>query len=283
MKKVVVTIIFNLVFITVFGQIFPKNNPELLLNKIVKPKVIPESLRNYSYKFFFIEFNKKKNDFTKDENRNRIFSTGESYSTVSDYSKLVGKEFKVINIYELTQKYSFDPKKYALELENQEIGKVYYKYDSVLNELELAGDIEYPEGFFCKDITIKKDKFDNVETYRTPIAGGIMFTKNTTSTGKSSIYLSIQQGGGSSLNVGGKGFSMLFEDGTKFTKSDENVDVNVGRGGGYIYSSFIKLNDDEVKLLTEKSITDTRVYLYDGSITKEHSFLIKEYLKCLIK
>lgn len=76
---------------------------------------------------------------------------------------------------------------------------------------------------------------------------------------------------------------ILFEDGTKFTKPEASIDTEVSSGSGYIYSAFIQLTQAEIKLLTEKNITDTRVYIYDGNINKDSSKKIKEYLKCLIK
>lgn len=102
-RLILITTISLLIVSTSFGQSFPGDNPELLLNKTVKPKEIRESLQINAYKNFFLEFNKEKKQFTKDDKKNKPYPSGQSYSLVSDYYKLVGKEFKVIAIYEIKQ------------------------------------------------------------------------------------------------------------------------------------------------------------------------------------
>ena len=77
--------------------------------------------------------------------------------------------------------------------------------------------------------------------------------------------------------------NILFEDGTKLTKPQEKIDTKTSSGRGYIYSAFIQLSQSEIKLLTEKNITDTRLYIYDGKVDKDSAKKIREYLKCLSK
>lgn len=284
MKDIIFTIIFSFTFLTVLSQSFPENNPELLINKIVKPKEISESLQKYAYKNFYVEFDIEKKQFTKDDKNNKPFATGPSYSVISDYSKLVGKEFKVVEFYEIVSKYSSSRKVYAVELENAEIGTIFYKYDPTYEnsfELEVVGGLEYPEDFFCSKINSKKDKFEDKETFFTPTENGINFMK-TVEKGKSSIYLMVKVNG-STLNVSKKGLYILFDDGTKFTKQETSIDTNVSSESGYIYSAFIELTQADIKLLTEKNITDTRVFIYDGTVDKDSAKKIIEYLKCLTK
>lgn len=284
MKKIIFTCIFCLTFLNIFSQSFPENNPELLLNKIVKPKEISEVLQKYAYKNFYLEFDKEKKQFTKDDKKNKPFATGPSYSVISDYSKLVGKEFKVLEIFEIVPKYSSSSKEYAIEIENSEIGKIFYKYDPKYEhsfELEVIGGLDYPADFFCSKIEHQKDKFEDKETFFTPTENGISFMK-TTEKGKSTIFLSVRVNG-STLNVSKKGLNILFEDGTKFTKPEASIDTKVSSGSGYVYSAFIQLTQADIKLLTEKNITDTRVYIYDGTVDKDSAKKIREFLKCLIK
>jgi hypothetical protein len=283
-RLILIAAINLLTFATSFGQSFPGDNPELLLNKTVKPKEISESLQKYSYKNFFLEFNKEKKQFTKNEKKNKPFPLGPSYSLVSDYSKLVGKEFKVIAIYEIVPKYSFSNKEYAIEIENDEIGTIFYKYNPEYEhsfELEVVGGLDYPEGYFCKKIEHKVDKFENKETFFTPTENGISFIK-TIENGKSNIYLSVRVNG-STLNVNEKGLFILFSDGTKISKPAAKIDVDVSSGSGYVYSAFINLTQEEMNLLTKKSITDTKLYIYEGTVDNESAVKIKEYLKCLMK
>lgn len=284
MKNFFFTLSMSMIFISIFSQSFPESNPELLINKTVKPKAIAEVLQKYAYKNFFLEFDKEKKQFTKIDIKNRPFAVGPGYSLVSDYSKLLGKEFKVLEIFEMVSKYSFSGKEYAIEMENPEIGKVFYKYDPRYEqsfELEVVGGLDYPEGFFCSKIQEIKDKFEDKVTFYTPTENGISFTK-IVEKGKTFIYLSVKVNG-STLNVSEKGLAILFGDGTKFNKPEVSIDTKVSSGSGYVYSAFIQLTQAEIKLFTENNITDTRVYIYDGSVDTDSAKKIKEYLKCLSK
>jgi hypothetical protein len=69
----------------------------------------------------------------------------------------------------------------------------------------------------------------------------------------------------------------------QYGHDEEKIDVKVGSGTGYSYSSFIRLTLDELKVFSLKSITDTRLYVYDNTVKEDSAEKIKEYLKCLIK
>ena len=282
MIKKIFTLSLTFMFLSLFSQNYPEKNPELLVNHIVKPKVIAEVLQQYAYKNFYLEFDKEKKQII-DETK-KPFATGPSYSLKSDYSKLVGKEFKVIQVYPITPKFSFSTEKFAVEMENPEIGKVFYQYDAKYEhdfELEVVGGITYPEGFLCSKVQYQKDKFENKETYFTPTEDGISFMK-VVENGKKTIYLSIDVYG-STLNVGEKGINILFENGKKFSKPEAKIDTDVRSGSGYTYSGFIALTPTEIKTFSENNITDTRLYIYDSTVDNESAKKIKEYLNCLNK
>lgn len=284
MKKfILIAIISSLNLIISFGQSFPGNSPEMLINKTVKPKDVEESLQEYFYKNFYIEFDKEKKQFAKDEWDNTPFPTKER-STTSKYSQLVGKEFNVIAVYEIIPKNSYDDEKtYALELKNEEIGTLFYKYDPsyIFNyELEVIGGLDYPKGFFCDDIDYEKDKFEKIERFYTPRKDGINFLK-TIENEKTSIYMTVRTHG-AGLTVEGKGLYLLFEDGTKISKPNEIIDVDIAING-YVYEAFFVLTKNDIKLLTEKTMTDKRLVVYDGTVDKDSAAILKEYLKCLVK
>jgi hypothetical protein len=284
MNRQILFVIINLAFLsTIFGQNFPGDNPELLLNKTVKPKEIKEELHQYNYENFFLEFNKKKKQFTKNENKNKPFPSS-SYSWLSDYNSLLGKEFKVMAIYEIDPNNSISGKEYALEIGNEEIGVIFYKYNPKYMhsfELEVVGGLDYPPGYFCDKIEHRKDKFEDKETLFSPLTNGIALIR-TIANGKSYIQLMVIVNG-STLNFDAKGLFILFSDGTKILKPATKVDVEASNGSRYIYSASIGLQQNEIKLLTEKSITDIKVYIYEEAVDKESAFKIKEYLKCISK
>jgi hypothetical protein len=185
-------LLLSLMIFPVFGQNFSEDNPKILLNKIVKPKTTfsAEILQKHAFlqkdaysEHFFLKFDIEKKQFIKDDEK----------SLILDYRKLVGKEFKVLEIFEIPSEYSFSDKNFSLKLENPEIGIIYYKYKTKYEgdfELEVVGGINYPEGFFCSKIEYKKDKFEHKETYYTPAEMGVNYMK-TVENWVSDIYLRV--------------------------------------------------------------------------------------------
>src|SRR5690606_24079964 len=111
-----------------FGQNFPAESVELLLDKTVKPMALEESMQRYAYKNFYSQFDTISKKLEKYKKGHRAFPSG---TFQSDYNKLVGKEFKVVKIYDQTPTLSSDAGRYSvLELRNEELGTVYYDYDS---------------------------------------------------------------------------------------------------------------------------------------------------------
>jgi hypothetical protein len=86
---------------------------------------------------------------------------------------------------------------------------------------------------------------------------------------------------GKTVSVDAKGAIILFSDGSKFEKN-EKVDVRVNDKAEYEYNSLIKLSAEELDLFLNKDISDTRLYIYDNSLSKDQSYLVKTYFKCMI-
>ena len=273
--KTKITLLFLLFTLLSFGQNFPGENVELFLNKEVTPKK-DEVGKEYLYKNFYVEFDTASKKLDKYNKKAHAFPKG---SYLSDYNKLVGKVFKVTKIYPTNdERYS------VLEIKNDEIGVLYYHYDSKYDfslELEVVGGLDLPEDFYCEKIDVKVDKFENKQSYFTPYTSGILLMK-TVVDGNANIFLSINEPG-KTLNVGKKGLTLLLENGKKISKPDAKIDVETNGSGGYVYNALILLTDEDIKLLLENNITDNRLYIYDGTISKEDAEVIREYLKCLTK
>jgi len=271
MKKIIYVFFLSLLSTTIFGQSFPGNRPELLLNKIVKPIELNKSSKEIGYLNFYSKFNIEKKLLTK------------QFRSTNNYNILLGKEFKVIQVFEI---YSFmGMKEYAIEMENKEIGKLYYNYNPKYKgsyELEVLGGLDYPEDFLCNEIKIEKDKFDKSVRYDSPKESSISFTK-TFYKGVPKITMSIYKIT-NSYKTGGNCLRFLFEDGTilEFSRDDAKVKGDVG-GSDFIYFSNFELKDEEIKILSEKSITDLRICFDDLAVEKFSALKIKSYLKCLIK
>jgi hypothetical protein len=281
MKKIYLTVFCLFVAIFAFGQGFPANSPKLLIGKVVKAKEVKEELRKYLYKNFYTSFDSKKAEFPDDKPKNKLFPTESAVYALSEYGKLVGKEFTVTEVIEVKPKYSFSKTSYALKMKNEEIGDVYYKYDPSFEldfELEVVGGLEYPAGFFCADITEEKDKFENSTKYITPATNGIVIIKIAKG-GTKTTYLSLTTSG-STANVGKKGVTILLEGGAKLTFADIVVEPKVNRTS-YSYNAFIPLKETDLKALESNKITDFRLYVYDREINSESANKVKEYFKCI--
>ena len=289
MKKYFFTFLTFSVFISLNAQDFVGKDADLYLNATVKPAEISEQLQKFAYNNFYLQFDtvtkvltkepigKKKADF-------KPFQAGEKYIPVSDYSKLVGMEFKVTGVYEETPKYDLDKgKNYVFALKNDVLGTIYYEYDTKYKhslELTVVGGLKFPEGYWCNKFTINNDKFEDKTSYYSPQESGFTVIK-IISKGITTYYLSVEEGG-STATVDGKGLYLLFDDGTKLNKENAKIDVKVGNKGGYIYSVFIELTNEDLEILKSKKLTDNRLYIYDGTVNAESARLIQEFVKCLL-
>lgn len=292
MKDIFFAVILSLSFLKTFSQNFPGYNPELLINKTVKPIKIMESLQEYGYSNFYLEFDTVKKQFTKDYEKNRPFPISINNNIVSDYNKLVGREFKVLEIYKIDTTNSFLSKDYAIKIENAEIGTLFFRYNPKFTseidfELEIVGGLNYPEDFFCSEIKSQKDRFTDKETFYTPAKKYfriIKYIENSITT----IYLQATVSV-ISLKSSPKGLYFIFEDGTKLYRKDAEVIRNIemekllDMPDYYFYSSTIKLKDSEIQKLTEKKLTDVRVDNSEILINEYTSEQIKGYFNCLTK
>ncbi|WP_145993542.1 hypothetical protein [Tenacibaculum dicentrarchi] len=267
MKKKLLIAILLISNIT-FGQNFPGSEVNLLLNKEIRVKEKDKTLQKYGYSNFF-----------KNEKLKKKFNCCESYN--SKYAGLVGKVFKVLSA--KPYKNIIGTEKYKLKIENPETGIIYFDYDQKYEHsfpFEVIGGLDLPEDFYCKKIKTTTDKFDGKTTSRTDYSEGVSFIK-ITKDNSSKIYMSINEIG-STLNVGKKGLILLLENGKKINRPNAKLNTRINKGGrGYIYSAFIKLTQEEIKLIIENKITDNRLYIYDGEIKNGEKF--GEYLKCLNK
>lgn len=127
-------------------------------------------------------------------------------------------------------------------------------------------------------ITETKDKFTDKITYRSPLTETISFTKVKEKDRVSTyMYISVF---GSSVSVNKKGVIILFDDKTKINRPNVEIKAKVNRhGSGYVYSAFFSLSDEEIEELTQKKITDVRLYIYDSEIKDGVKY--QEYLKCI--
>lgn len=263
-----------------FSQNFPGKNVELLLNKTVKAKVYDETNQNYHYQNFFVKF-----DTLSYLSTYNNYAFPNSNNLYSQYDKLVNKAFKVVNIFrehEISTP-GYTKNSFILELHNDTIGKLYYKYDAEYDfnyELEVVGGLNLPSEFYCQDITFEKDIFTKEKTYTSPIKDGITIIK-TVNKGISSLYMSILEIG-NTANVGKTGVYLLLENGMKISKPNVKISIDANTNN-YRYSCFFTLTPNDISLLKKYKITDKRLYIYDGSVNDDSANYVRGYINCLSK
>jgi hypothetical protein len=268
--KTKLTSLFLLVTTCIFGQdIFPGNDTSLISAHQLKVKPLNKTFQTYGYDGFY-----------KDEKMKKKYECCDGLN--SKYASLVDKTFKVVNI--TPYKDIIQREKYKIKLNNPEIGDIYFDYDPSFEHkwyFQFVGDFKLPNDFYCRNIEIRADKFTGDTTFMTPAASGFSFIK--VKKGKTStIYLNKNEPG-STLNVGKKGVILLLENNQRIEKPEAKLDVRLSSiGSSYIYTAFLELTDADIKLLTENTITDSRLYIYDGRVSEADGKKIIEFLKCLL-
>lgn len=251
---------------------FPGKHVEMLIGKELKVKELDKYQQIRGYEGFYSKL-KLEERYDKDKK-------------LTKYEALVGKVFKVIKYDSYTYKIAnvVEEEKYILTLENLELGTVYFYYDPLYSfkfPFEIIGGLEYPKGFFCKDIEEKKDKFTSEITYNSPLNYGISVIKKIKEN-VTDLYLYIEVNG-SSASVDKQGVVLLLENGLKIERPTEKINVRVYSNkytSGYTYSAIVHPDTNELKLLTQFKITDVRLYIYDSQIVYGNKLI--EYLKCII-
>jgi hypothetical protein len=267
MKKVLFLFTILISINSISQDVFPAYDISLLSEKELKVKPLPAVLQSNGYEGFY-----------KDEKLKKKYNT-DSYSYYSKYSSLVNKVFKVKNIIPYTGALGIE--KFKLVLFSEETDEIYYDYDPRYEhkwKFEIQGELNLPKDFFCKDIEMTIDKFTTDTTYSSKAKDGITFIK-VKKNGQESYYLSSNLIG-NTLNIGEKGFILLFENNKKMEKPDVILDVqSASLGSGWIYRAFVRLSQDDINILTTNIITDKRHFIYDESV--KNGKLLVEYLRCL--
>ena len=277
MKKL---ILFSLIILSNFtyGQNFPSTSVELLLGKDLKVREKAESIQKYGYRDFYVsELMKVKYDAGQSDANTR-------------YESLVGRVFRLIDYKQYTDKTG--AKKFALKVENPETGILYYDYDPRFEEefeFVVIGGLKYPDGFFDTFVKSFRDKFKNEKSYSTPqgcdkitflktINHPSMFNPNKT---KSTIFMQVSEIA-SDIKLNSQGMTILLENDLRIDIPREKLRVETNSTTeGFVYTAFLELRPEHIKMLSENKMTDYRLYLYDKEIVC--GYTLKEYLKSIVK
>lgn len=115
------------------------------------------------------------------------------------------------------------------------------------------------------EITKEYDEFENTTTWRSPLLKNISFTKVKYKDETVRMYLRITTYG-STLNVGEKGLTVIFEDGSRFERPAAEIDANTSSGYGWRYTAFVSIDDEDLKLFATKKVKAYKLYIYEGAL-----------------
>ncbi|WP_395042880.1 hypothetical protein [Flavobacterium sp.] len=165
--------------------------------------------------------------------------------------------------------------------------KIYYQYNcEYVDKFPFLIDLPIPQikQEPCIEIEKEIDDFTKEIKFSSPLMvensiSPIIIYKHIKN-GKSVYYLKLRTYG-STVNVNEKGVIILFQDGTKWARTEEiDVDAN---GGGFEYSAFITLTLADLNTFSTKQIKKFRLYIYDHEIDLEFADKFKSYVQCLKK
>lgn len=260
MKKIILLVFLATSLNCYSQQDYPGTSIELLNGKELKVMPRREQLQQYGYGGFFTDKTLKKN-YKKS-------------GIGTKHSALVGKIFKIV---------SYEPhySDYIITLENSETGILYYSYKTKYDEFpfQVIGGIEFPDGFYCKEISIDKKFNYNIANYeytvRTPCIEDICVWYYPDS--KYRLHFLITDAS-PVKETGLKGITIFFKNGTELVIPDAVIEVEPA-SGKYNFKTLVTLTESQLKILSENIIVRKKIGAHEAEV--EGGKKIMELIKCL--
>lgn len=227
------------------------------------------------------------NSFMSDENNVMYPDSKYRFNTIKD--SITNRIFKVVDIVDkngnthrgISPKYD---KAFLVLSDTVTKQIIYFKYDAEYSrkfpfntsKINLDGKI------LCGNIERKIDDFENTIKLNSPLfinnqIAPLIIYKDISKT-NSSYFLSIRTIG-STATVDGTGVTIIFDDGTKWSKPVK-IDVKVNNSG-FEYSAFIPLTTTDLNTFSQKKVTKFRLYVYDKNISSIDGEKFSSYVKCI--
>ncbi len=198
-----------------------------------------------------------------DSLRNRVFIVDTVFENLgSEYSRLIGNLKPVLVLRDTAT--------------NQII---YYVYDSK-SEVSfpfLTSKIDLSDPGICNKITVQLDDFTGEKNIYSSIDDKVILHKNISQ--KGAFYYLALETYGYTVSVSGKGATILFSDGTKWTK-DVKIDADAG-SDNFRYSAFIPVTSTDISLFSKKIISKFRLYVYDQEMNTGEAQRFMALVNCV--
>lgn len=163
--------------------------------------------------------------------------------------------------------------------------KYVLNYSSVLRyefPFSIIDPIIIPDNFFCSELKYKKDEFKDTETINTGMNGDINFFKTIKE--NDTFYTMVLSVNANSFLSNKTGVIILFNDGSKIIKPNENISSNITDYPNYYHSiAAISLNNEDILKLSKNGIKGYQLYTENKMFTQFESERYLGLFKCIIK
>jgi len=281
MKRVIVILIFTVLFLNTNAQTFSPNflGDDFLLYKGVKLKLKDDSISGFAFSFYsdlkYCNSNAEYNVIYRDSKYPK--------NTIRD--SLLNRIFIVEDIVDrdgISSTSTSILDKPIFILKDIKTGqKIYYKYDN-----------DFP--FFTSPITIKESAMcSRIVKSVNEINGNIIYNSPVTNNNQPSFaviekyktsstieyYLNLQTIDGKAKSEG-SGIIIYFTDGTKLSKQ---ATINtLPKKDNFVYSVYVSLSEKELQQLSTKKINKFKLHVHEKNVTLIDSEKFKAYVNCIV-
>lgn len=274
MKKILTIAILALVATVSYGQTtfvkyFVGENYEAYKGLLTKVDISGD--QSPSYRFWA-------NIPENSVDREKILYPEDKYSYTTDITKLKDKVFRIDSIFEF-KSYTSEKLFKLVGVNNNET--IYYTYNpsNEYYHLLLTEPVKISESVLKRNIEKTVDDFTREVKYNSPYNNQVGVIYKYINKGKITYYLSLEIG--SSGIYRGNGVTVLFTDGTKWSRPTEKVDI-VYRSG-FVNSVFIALSPNDLQIFKTKIVKKYRLYIHDQDVDLPEADMFRTYTSLITK
>lgn len=136
------------------------------------------------------------------------------------------------------------------------------------------------------DKHIKKeiDKLNEDINYKTPLLEPVSATR-ILKKGQQTVFLKLATWS-STVSVKGKGVTILFDNGKRIERPNQEIDAQVnttvGHPEDYEYTAFMELTPEDIALLSQARITNYKLNTYSYELKDNKGQVFREAMSCLM-
>lgn len=136
----------------------------------------------------------------------------------------------------------------------------------------------------CSKITYEKDKFTGIISYSSPLMEDVYLSKSISENGDT-LYMLRLKAYSNSISFG-EGAVILFDTGQKIVRDNNKIDIKLNSGyvkmHMYYITTYISIEKHELELLSNRRITDYRVWIYDQEVKSNKADVYRRYASCIL-